>query len=168
MTVARTHPLQIATVLVYLSDVEDGGETSFLLEGKEGLARLATIDYKACDTGIKVCTARSRTSQGCWEGQGGAGTAGDDWLHALQRRLEECSKGWGSLEFPLLAWGPPRRGAPALGAQLSCSPLSGQVKPKQGDALLFWNTHVNGTIDKHSLHGGCPVVAGTKWAMTKW
>jgi len=43
-----------------------------------------------------------------------------------------------------------------------------QVKPKQGDALLFWNTHVNGTIDKHSLHGGCPVVAGTKWAMTKW
>ncbi|KAI7843720.1 hypothetical protein COHA_002618 [Chlorella ohadii] len=86
---------RIATVLVYLADVEDGGETSFLLEGKDGLARLATIDYKACDTGIKV-------------------------------------------------------------------------KPKQGDALLFWNTHVNGTIDKHSLHGGCPVVAGTKWAMTKW
>lgn len=45
---------QIATVLVYLADVEDGGETSFLLEGKDGLARLATIDYKACDTGIKV------------------------------------------------------------------------------------------------------------------
>lgn len=41
-------------MLVYLSDVEDGGETSFLLEGKDGLARLATIDYKACDTGIKV------------------------------------------------------------------------------------------------------------------
>ena len=41
-------------MLVYLSDVEEGGETSFLLEGRGGLARLATIDYKACDTGIKV------------------------------------------------------------------------------------------------------------------
>ena len=47
-------------------------------------------------------------------------------------------------------------------------PVDPQVKPKQGDALLFFNTHVNGSIDKHSLHGGCPVVAGTKWAMTKW
>jgi prolyl 4-hydroxylase len=44
-----------------------------------------------------------------------------------------------------------------------------QVKPRQGDALLFWNVHPNGTIDKHSLHGGCPVFGDTqKWAMTKW
>lgn len=43
-----------------------------------------------------------------------------------------------------------------------------QVKPRQGDALLFFSVSVNGTLDKHSLHGGCPVVAGTKWAMTKW
>lgn len=50
----------------------------------------------------------------------------------------------------------------------TCASALPQVKPKQGDALLFFNTHVNGSIDKHSLHGGCPVVAGTKWAMTKW
>ena len=54
----RTLPLlahtQVATVLVYLSDAEEGGETVFLLEGREGLARLAHIDYKACDTGIRV------------------------------------------------------------------------------------------------------------------
>ena len=53
------HP-QIATVLLYLADVEDGGETVFLLEGKDGLARLATIDYKACDTGIKVAPQQLR------------------------------------------------------------------------------------------------------------
>ena len=41
-------------MLVYLSDVEEGGETVFLLEGKEGLVRLQTIDYKKCDTGIAV------------------------------------------------------------------------------------------------------------------
>ncbi len=43
-----------------------------------------------------------------------------------------------------------------------------QVKPRIGDALLFWSVHHNGTIDKHALHGACPVVKGTKWALTKW
>ena len=33
-----------------------------------------------------------------------------------------------------------------------------QVKPRRGDALLFWSVHFNGTIDAHALHGGCPVV----------
>lgn len=86
---------RIATMLMYLSEVEEGGETVFLLEGKHGEARLANIDYKACDTGIKV-------------------------------------------------------------------------KPRQGDALLFWNTHVNGSLDKRSLHGSCPTTKGVKWTATKW
>jgi prolyl 4-hydroxylase len=86
---------RIATVLVYLSDVEEGGETSFLFEGVGGTKRIKTVDYKACDTGIKY-------------------------------------------------------------------------KPRVGDALLFWSMHPDGSKDKHSLHGGCPVVKGTKWTMTKW
>lgn len=36
------------------STPEEGGETVFLLEGAQGLERLANIDYKACNTGIKV------------------------------------------------------------------------------------------------------------------
>lgn len=76
---------RVATVLVYLSDVEEGGETSFLLEGQGGTKRLSTIDYKSCDTGIKY-------------------------------------------------------------------------KPRKGDALLFWSLHPDHSLDRHSLHGGCPVV----------
>lgn len=72
-------------MLLYLTDVEEGGETVFLFEGKEGLKRLAGVDYKACNTGIKV-------------------------------------------------------------------------KPRAGDALLFWSQNPDTTVDKHSLHGGCPVV----------
>ena len=86
---------RIATVLVYLSDVEEGGETSFLFEGVGGTDRIRTVDYKKCDTGIKY-------------------------------------------------------------------------KPRAGDALLFWSIHPDMTRDKHSLHGGCPVVKGTKWTATKW
>ncbi|BBN11699.1 prolyl 4-hydroxylase [Marchantia polymorpha subsp. ruderalis] len=43
-----------------------------------------------------------------------------------------------------------------------------RVKPKQGDALLFYSMFPNGTFDAAALHGSCPVVAGEKWVATKW
>jgi prolyl 4-hydroxylase len=43
-----------------------------------------------------------------------------------------------------------------------------QYKPRQGDALMFFSMHPNGTFDKHALHGGCPVTKGEKWVATKW
>ncbi|XP_042504467.1 probable prolyl 4-hydroxylase 3 isoform X1 [Macadamia integrifolia] len=42
------------------------------------------------------------------------------------------------------------------------------VKPKMGDALLFWSMRPDATLDPSSLHGGCPVIRGNKWSSTKW
>ncbi|XP_058076238.1 probable prolyl 4-hydroxylase 4 isoform X1 [Magnolia sinica] len=42
------------------------------------------------------------------------------------------------------------------------------VKPKRGNALLFFNLKANGTPDPLSLHAGCPVIEGEKWSATKW
>lgn len=42
------------------------------------------------------------------------------------------------------------------------------VKPKKGDALLFFSLHPNATTDSSSLHGSCPVIEGEKWSATKW
>lgn len=42
------------------------------------------------------------------------------------------------------------------------------VKPRKGDALLFFNLHPNASPDQSSLHGGCPVIKGEKWSATKW
>ncbi|KAL0456249.1 UNVERIFIED_CONTAM: Prolyl 4-hydroxylase 1 [Sesamum latifolium] len=42
------------------------------------------------------------------------------------------------------------------------------VRPVKGDALLFWNTGLDGEVDPSSLHGGCEVLAGEKWSATKW
>jgi len=38
----------------------------------------------------------------------------------------------------------------------------------KGNAVLFWDATPDGEGDKLTLHGGKPVLAGTKWCMTKW
>lgn len=86
---------RLATVLVYLTTVDLGGETIFPFEGTDGMARQHGIDYTSCDMGFKY-------------------------------------------------------------------------KPRKGDALLFYSMHPNNTLDRHSLHGGCPVIKGTKFVATKW
>ncbi|WOL07200.1 putative prolyl 4-hydroxylase 3 [Canna indica] len=49
-----------------------------------------------------------------------------------------------------------------------CGKKGLSVKPKMGDALLFWSMKPDATLDPYSLHGGCPVTEGNKWSATKW
>ncbi|XP_074581597.1 putative prolyl 4-hydroxylase 3 [Curcuma longa] len=49
-----------------------------------------------------------------------------------------------------------------------CAKKGLSVKPKMGDALLFWSMKPDASLDPSSLHGGCPVIAGNKWSATKW
>ncbi|KAL8240396.1 hypothetical protein R6Q59_013751 [Mikania micrantha] len=93
---AKNGGQRMATVLMYLSDVEEGGETVFP-------------------------AAKGNISAVSW------------W-----NELSECGK----------------------------DGLS--VKPKMGDALLFWSMKPDASLDPSSLHGGCPVIKGNKWSSTKW
>ena len=49
-----------------------------------------------------------------------------------------------------------------------CAKGSVAVKPKHGDALLFFSLKSDLTMDDAALHRGCPVIKGVKWTATKW
>ncbi|XP_018678679.2 prolyl 4-hydroxylase 1 isoform X5 [Musa acuminata AAA Group] len=42
------------------------------------------------------------------------------------------------------------------------------MKPRKGNAILFWSMGLDGQSDPNSLHGACPIVKGEKWSATKW
>ncbi|XP_065863525.1 probable prolyl 4-hydroxylase 4 [Euphorbia lathyris] len=81
--------------------------------------------------------------------------------------LSDVGKG-GETVFPN-AEEAPRRKATQIEEDFSeCAKKGIAVKPRKGDALLFFSLHPNAVPDPISLHGGCPVIEGEKWSATKW
>ncbi|XP_057959762.1 probable prolyl 4-hydroxylase 4 [Malania oleifera] len=81
--------------------------------------------------------------------------------------LTDVTKG-GETVFPMAEETPRRRSSTEV-EDLSDSARKGvAVKPRRGDALLFFSLHANAVPDPLSLHAGCPVIEGEKWSATKW
>ncbi|KAK4754697.1 hypothetical protein SAY87_002801 [Trapa incisa] len=57
---------------------------------------------------------------------------------------------------------------PKDGSFSDCAKRGYAVKPRKGDALLFFSLRPDATEDTSSLHGSCPVLEGEKWSATKW
>ena len=49
-----------------------------------------------------------------------------------------------------------------------CAKRGPAIKPRTGDAILFWDMKLTGEDDESSMHASCPVIKGEKWTATKW
>eukprot|EP01128_Nolandella_sp_AFSM9_P009214 TRINITY_DN5837_c0_g1_i1.p1 TRINITY_DN5837_c0_g1~~TRINITY_DN5837_c0_g1_i1.p1 ORF type:complete len:298 (+),score=70.70 TRINITY_DN5837_c0_g1_i1:46-894(+) len=58
--------------------------------------------------------------------------------------------------------------SPDEGGETYFPVIDKMVPCRTGSAVLFWDTTPNFEVDPRSQHGGNPVLAGQKWAMTKW
>jgi prolyl 4-hydroxylase len=74
----------------------------------------------------------------------------------------------GETAFPQSRW--LNKEIQTAGKQYSkCTNGGVAVKPKKGDALLFWGLKLDlKHLEAFSFHTGCPVIRGTKWSATKW
>lgn len=43
-----------------------------------------------------------------------------------------------------------------------------RVRPRKGDAVLFWNRTPDFVLDPLALHSSLPIIKGTKWSITRW
>ena len=64
----------------------------------------------------------------------------------------------------------PRADGLSAPPRLDCEPSArgAKVTPRAGDAVLFYNLRPDGAPDPYSLHAGCSVAAGVKWAANLW
>lgn len=46
--------------------------------------------------------------------------------------------------------------------------LNISLPPRKGAAVFWYNLHPSGVLDYRTLHGGCPILQGTKWVANMW
>lgn len=81
--------------------------------------------------------------------------------------LSDVEKG-GETVFPSAEDSPRRKSSTKDDDLSECAKKGIAVKPRKGDALLFFSLHPSAVPDPSSLHAGCPVIHGEKWSATKW
>lgn len=60
-------------------------------------------------------------------------------------------------------------GEAAQGPFSPCAKGHVAYRPKEGDALMFYDMNVAyNAMDVSSMHTGCPVIKGVKWNAVKW
>lgn len=87
------------------------------------------------------------------------------WTSArlLVRNIGSCAKKM--LHFIMSSW-PTCRTRRTLPSRSMCE--WEWLKPKKGDALIFYSLNPDGEKDLRSLHAACPVIKGDKWFAIKW
>jgi len=163
---------RFATILLYMSDVDDGGETFFPDAEEWFVSNETSPDFAVCEDStvgndsdsdgpkLKDCVS-SVVQKGCQDPSqyGHIMQASDDDALAkaeTSRYLDEKNI---SHLFRQNSW--QRRMVQHCRSKMA-------VKPMKAQAVLFYSQKRLGEMDHASIHGGCPVLQGSKWAANLW
>ena len=113
-----------ATILLYLSGVEDGGETVF-------------TQAKPIGEGARVIPKKQAEEE--------------TTSYLDSKNITEL--------FPTGTW--------QRNMIVECRSRMA-IKPVKAEAVLFYSQFPDGRVDRLSVHGGCPVLIGQKWAANLW
>lgn len=148
----KDHPNQrVATVLMYLREPENGGETSF----PNGVS---VIEQRDNDRRRKREAAMAFGVSDDEASYGGGITGGEE----EEGRDVEHEKSSSSLSAASSYVSHSCGSEPSMVRGFS-------VRPQKGAAIIFYSLTPSGETDHpFALHGSCDVVKGEKWTATKW
>lgn len=148
-----------ATVLMYLADTEEGGETVF-----PNIPAPGGVNEGFSDCAKWVAPAGFAALRRLCRGSG--------WGTSWAGRWGEVGSGQRKRELGL---------GPCSHSKLCCAagtdtqattPTARRyhlaAKPRKVDAILFHSIKTTGELERKSLHTACPVIKGIKWSAAKW
>jgi hypothetical protein len=138
---------RVATVLMYLGEVSEGGETTLPLGLPIDEERQKIVNPSEC-VALQHCSRPARM---------GVGVLPSRLIELRDQTRNHVVSNAPDTPSPLCACVLCRALPSPTGECVAKGTMA--VVPRRGDALLFWDMHPNGTdVDRASLHASCPTI----------